>query len=211
MLMKAGLTCVGLALLGTATFQNPQVLVGQPVAKHNCLLRGQEVNDKPFVSYGCFETYLEAKAAWKQNIRFLTEVFHALDRLQCEPLMRSAEDFRDSGSTENRLALVRDLRTLSELLHLAAETARLTEAYLPEAASGARDLERNYLWAAAVLDGPLRWTLPSEPSGMEKWALALRTLIHGVRPSVEEHYRLTRNELDECDLVEEDTFQVALR
>ncbi|GEP07529.1 hypothetical protein [Methylobacterium oxalidis] len=211
MLMKAGLTCVGLALLGTATFQNPQVLVGHAVAEHNCLLRGQEVNDKPFVSYGCFDTDLEAKAVWKQNIRFLTEVFHAVDRLQCEPLMRSAEDYRDSGSAENRQALVQDLRTLSELLRLAAETGRLTGTYLPETAAASRDLERNYLWAATILDGPLSWTLPSEKAGMKNWTPALRTLIHAIRPTFEEHYRLTQAVLDECDWVEEDTFRVATR
>lgn len=106
---------------------------------------------------------------------------------------------------------MRDLRTLSELLHLAADTARLTGAYLPETAAASHDLERNYLWAAAVLDGPLAWTLPNRHAGMENWMPALRTLIQAIHPSFEKHYELTENEFDECDLVEEGTFQVALR
>ncbi|MDR7039475.1 hypothetical protein J2X36_004251 [Methylobacterium sp. BE186] len=46
---------------------------------------------------------------------------------------------------------------------------------------------------------------------MGNWASALRTLIQAIRPTFEEHSRRTKTVLDECDLVDKGTFQVALR
>ena len=202
MLARVAVACLGLVLLGGMINPVSQVSVVSVAASGDapiCFTRGRMIDDEPVVVPACVATDLEAKAAWKQNIRFLTNVFHALDDLQTEPLMDSVWKYRASGSWQDRHTMMRDLRMLSRLLHFAAETQRLTGRYLPEAGARSHILAAKTKLAAAALDGPMMWLLPARQDGMEMWSSSMFSLLISVTPILTEHYELAENTLHQCD------------
>ncbi|WP_156647751.1 hypothetical protein [Methylobacterium sp. Leaf87] len=159
------------SILTVLFFDLPSVL------SPGCVYVGSESDRNPIIIYDCTET-AQDQAQWQQNFKLIKKYVVYDGSFACYIFFTALSDYIYSGSADSHQAFRSEVNLYSRMLAMAAQTAAQVPNIKPGLRIKAKLWEMQFRLMRLVLEGPLKWTFPSDPNDFSIWGnIYLATII----------------------------------